>query len=1663
MKSQKKKAPISLSSEDETNDSSTSDQTASSFSDRSNHDEILPPKPISENDAANQSPKPTSQPPKTTARSQGKEDPQSKEMPSPSPRDQKPKETPRDEGALDKIFVNVSNGIARNINDSGNEVIQEISEMNKFADGHILAGDTYSVTTKKIENGKSYAVKKISSDFVKITNEEEFNQKVAKIQSIDHPALAKLSKMSHENGELIIEYEIPSDTTLTDRLTETSSKIFNDTQKSKIMLGVAAALHILHANGIRHGDATPDQIFLDKNMEPHLAFSGVTEFLDDFASLANVNFLSPELLDASEDFNDGIDSYSFAIIAHSILNEQLPYPELGPIQVAFKVARGMRPPIPETASLKLKNLLNRCTGDDVSLRPSLSEIVYLMMTDQRYRFNNTDQQEFREYRDRVLEKSKTILKIEQLTRDIESGKMDSAFEYGNMLINGIEVPKNEEEGIRYIKMASDSTYIPAQNQYGEYLEKKGKLPEAVELYKSAAHAFHPLGSYNYGRVLQKGIGIAQDPTKSARYMHKAAEDGIIDAQYRYARVLEKGTGDKEQRLRESYKYLQKAADANDPNSLHSIRKAQYYFGVYNEKKFGCDKQDISKAFAYYQKSVDNGYFKPENRLGAIYEIGFNGQPPDQEKAMQHYKVAADNDEKEGCFNYAHCLYDNGQYPAAADYYQRAADSDKKIRYRSSYNLALMLESGENIPKDIEGAIKYYTIAAEGKIKGAQYNLARLFQGLDGVKPNYKESAKWFKCAADQGHVKACFYTAKSFDSGRGTEKSNENAFKYYQKAANDPKEPHIESCYRCAMMEIKQIGTTEKADIERCLRIADENGHVHAKAMIGALMYEGKHFQKDQEKAINFYLKPIALGNPEHPDYIAAYYYALSIKESSPPEAAGYFRKSADTTGEKDDDLRCYEKEYGNPNKSGYYLAQFEFAQMCHEGKGTSKDDKLAFQYYQKAADQNHRESCFQTANMFLNGVGTSVDKKLAYVYMERAARLKHKEASYHYGKACYYGDKEAEIVVNEKEAAKYLKIAAKADITDGMYLYAMCLDKGFGVDENAKEALKCFDKAADKGHVEASYQSGVFAAHSRGSSSRDYQKAIKRFNFAIDKENHKNSLFQKGLLFEYGRTNEKNIPDYNEAEALYKKAKTDDAQYRLLLFLLDGKGSHTDSPNPMKAIEGINEMRENKKHPGATGKYGEILYYGYYNVKKNRKQGLKIIIEAANLEDPYAMALYGMMLNRGIKPVTQDPFTANIYLRKSADLDEPFAQTLYGNNLETNTGFPQGTPTQYKYAAFYYLRAIEQGNPYAKYYYGSLLLEGAPKGCRMIPETGSFIDQYGNQISDAVPMDPATAKILLKEASDADILQAHTKLGRIYKYENNCEYLTLFQKAAHQGDASAAQELGDVYLTGDSSINPSVLPNMALAAKYYKYSAEAGYFKGQFNYAMLLFRVKSPNYREKRKEAFHYMKLAAEQNDPEALHTLGMWYERGFGVDDEMKNNLHQRYVEAYKCYTEAVRHGLQEARIGLFRLYDTGRGFNGQRGPDNAARHLKAASDHRDGIATVMLADYYFNKRYDGVYNPDQAILILKEPVSQGNLECIARAGAMIARGNGLQADQVKGKEFIMKAVENNCPRGFYELARLYEDGIGVEGMDDRAISDAIWKNYELAAHGRCLDGCY
>ena len=162
---------------------------------------------------------------------------------------------------------------------------------------------------------------------------------------------------------------------------------WNNTKKLINAFGIAAGMSYLHFNNIIHRDLIPENIFVDDFLFPKISnFENSLKVLNSGPyEITNyggsVSFLAPEVLN-EESYTKSIDVYSYGTILYKIFTGEVPFQNNYIGKIIKLIIEGERPkfikPIPECQ----RKLIELCWSQDPNKRPTFSEIVSILRTDE---------------------------------------------------------------------------------------------------------------------------------------------------------------------------------------------------------------------------------------------------------------------------------------------------------------------------------------------------------------------------------------------------------------------------------------------------------------------------------------------------------------------------------------------------------------------------------------------------------------------------------------------------------------------------------------------------------------------------------------------------------------------------------------------------------------------------------------------------------------------------------------------------------------------------------------------------------------------------------------------------------------------------------------------------------------------------------------------------------------------------------------------------------------------------------------------------------------------------------------------------------------------------------------------------------------------------------
>ncbi|MBO6117603.1 MAG: sel1 repeat family protein [Bacteroidales bacterium] len=212
---------------------------------------------------------------------------------------------------------------------------------------------------------------------------------------------------------------------------------------------------------------------------------------------------------------------------------------------------------------------------------------------------------------------------------------------------------------------------------------------------------------------------------------------------------------------------------------------------------------------------------------------------------------------------------------------------------------------------------------------------------------------------------------------------------------------------------------------------------------------------------------------------------------------------------------------------------------------------------------------------------------------------------------------------------------------------------------------------------------------------------------------------------------------------------------------------------------------------------------------------------------------------------------------------------------------------------------------------------------------------------------------------------------------------------------------VAELIATGDSFGKKGDIPQ---ALEYYMQAAEYNDAVAQYKIGSIL--MKYPTFEtDLEKNHVYWLKLSAEQGNPNALYKLGVCYE-GNDIILEEDKNLALEYFEKAASANQA----LAQSKLGYYYK----RGVVVKKDYDMSAYWYQKGAENGHSIAQNQLAFCYM--KGEGVLQDlEQAAYWFKKAAAQKHYVSQYQLGLCYMYGKGVEVDYNKAREMFEKAVDN------------------------------------------------
>jgi TonB family protein len=261
---------------------------------------------------------------------------------------------------------------------------------------------------------------------------------------------------------------------------------------------------------------------------------------------------------------------------------------------------------------------------------------------------------------------------------------------------------------------------------------------------------------------------------------------------------------------------------------------------------------------------------------------------------------------------------------------------KGSRSAAQYNIGLLFEEGEIVPKDFKMAAVWYALAAAADNIEAINHLAALWRkGIPPKGRDYELALQLSRRAAALGDAEGQHDTADMLRYGRGAPKDPAEAFKLFCLAANQGDGYAAHKAGR--MLSHGELGENNFTEARRWFDRAVELGHRDSMIEIGLQYFEGRGRPVDNK------------------------------------EAFIWFERAAN---------------------AGADWAQNQVGSMLQLGVGVDRDDAKAVGWFQAAVKQKYPPAFTCLGSCYLTGAGVPKDPALAEDLYHQALALGEKNAA---------------------------------------------------------------------------------------------------------------------------------------------------------------------------------------------------------------------------------------------------------------------------------------------------------------------------------------------------------------------------------------------------------------------------------------------------------------------------------------------------------------------------------------------------------------------------------------------------------------------------------------------------------------------------------------------
>jgi TPR repeat protein len=286
-----------------------------------------------------------------------------------------------------------------------------------------------------------------------------------------------------------------------------------------------------------------------------------------------------------------------------------------------------------------------------------------------------------------------------------------------------------------------------------------------------------------------------------------------------------------------------------------------------------------------------------------------------------------------------------------------------------------------------------------------------------------------------------------------------------------------------------------------------------------------------------------------------------------------------------------------------FMVAQFNLGLMYEEGQGVQQDFKQAAAWYRKATEQGDRSPCSVDAE----AQRAALHAKQIDV-LHRVLRVDPLSTSAQCNLGYMYEQGQG-VQQDFKQAVAWYRKAAEQGLADAQYNLGNMYHNGQGVQQDIKQAAAWYRKAAEQGIATAQYNLGITYREGKGVQ-QDFKQAAAWYRKAAE-QGLAEAQHSLGIMYKRGEGVQQ---DSKQAAAWYRKAAEQglaEAQHNLGIMYKRGEGVQQDS----KQAAAWYRKAADQGHAEAQHNLG-IVYEKGQGVQQDSKQAAAWYRKAAEIKE---------------------------------------------------------------------------------------------------------------------------------------------------------------------------------------------------------------------------------------------------------------------------------------------------------------------------------------------------------------------------------------------------------------------------------------------------------------